>query len=390
MPSHVRPTVATIDLDRLQANFRAIRGALRPDTGTLTAVKGDAYGHGAVRVALALEEAGCDWFGVALVEEGKELRAAGVTRPILCMGGVSLAGADEAIQARLTPVLSDMATAERLNQAAGNRHDPVGVHLKVDTGMGRLGVPLPHWEAFLDRLSDLKWLRVDGICTHFAESDGGGEGARVFTREQTRRFLEAVRAARARGFRPSLLHTANSGAVLSYPEYAFDLVRPGLLLYGYNPAGRESPLPLQPVMRVATRVLVVRDLPAGVGVSYGRTWITPRPSRIATLPVGYADGYPRALSNRGEVLIHGHRAPVRGRVCMDLTMVDVTDVPAPVDAGDEVVLLGEQGNQKITAWDLAEQADTIPYEILAGLSDRVPRVYIGGAPAARPSEEPVP
>lgn len=385
MPSHVRPTVATVDLDKLQANFRVVQGALRPDTGVLAAVKGDAYGHGATRVARALMDAGCDWFGVALVEEGKELRAAGVTRPILCMGGVGLAGADEAMDARLTPVLSDMATAERLNQAAGRRHEPSGVHLKVDTGMGRLGVPLPHWEAFLDRLADLKWLRVDGICTHFADSDGAGEAPKVFTREQTRRFLEAVRAARARGFRPSLLHTANSGAVVGYPEYAFDLVRPGLLLYGYSPSGPVCPLPLSPVMRVTTRVLVVRDLPAGVGVSYGRTWVTPRPSRIATLPVGYADGYPRALSNRGEVLIHGHRAPVRGRVCMDLTMVDVTDVPAAVDAGDEVVLLGEQGSQKITAWDLAEQAGTIPYEILACISDRVPRVYVGGDTPEQPS-----
>lgn len=382
MSSPVRPTLATIDLDQLAANFRAIRASLRPDAGVLAAVKGDAYGHGAVESARALERAGCDWFGVALIEEGKQLREAGVRRPILCMGGVGISGADEAIDARLTPVISDLDSAMRLEQAAARRREPVGVHLKVDTGMGRLGVPLPHWESLLDRMSSAKWVRVDGICTHFAESDGLDEPSRVFTREQARRFLEAVRAARARGFRPSLLHTCNSGGVIYYPEFAFDLVRPGLLLYGYNPAGPECPIPVAPVMSVRTRVLLVRDLPAGVGVSYGRTWVTPRPSRIATLPVGYADGYPRALSNRGSVLIHGYEAPIRGRVCMDLTMVDVTDIPVPVEEGDEVTLLGAQGERAITAWDLARQSDTIPYEILAGWSDRVPRSYASGSAAA--------
>lgn len=377
MPAHVRPTVATIDLDRLRANFRAVREAVPASAGVLAAIKGDAYGHGAVACAAALEAEGCDWFGVALIEEGKALRAAGITRPILSMGGIGPAGADEAIAGRLTPVISELESAERLDRAAGRRREPVGVHLKVDTGMGRLGVPMHHWEGFLDRLASMRWLRVDGVMSHFAESDNRDDDAAVFTREQARRFLEAVSAARSRGARPALLHLNNSGGVLGYPEYSFDLVRPGLILYGVSPVGRDCPLSLQPVMRVTTRVLLVRDLPAGVGVSYGRTWITPRPSRIATLPVGYADGYPRALSNRGEVLIHGHRAPVRGRVCMDLVMVDVTDIPVPVDAGDEVVLLGAQGGQEITAWDLADAAGTIPYEILTGFSGRVPRVTTG-------------
>jgi alanine racemase len=171
-----------------------------------------------------------------------------------------------------------------------------------------------------------------------------------------------------------LIHIANSGAIIEHPKLHFDLVRPGLLLYGYSPSGRSCPLDIKPVMRVSTRALVVRDLPKGVGLSYGGTWVTPRPTRIATLPVGYADGYPRALSGKAEVLVHGHRAPVRGRVCMDLTMIDVTDVPVPVTAGDEVILMGEDGDQEITAMDLAEWADTIPYEILAGFSERVPRV----------------
>jgi alanine racemase len=371
----VRPTTAHVDLGALAANFATIRAAVPAPTGVLCAVKGDAYGHGAVECALALEAAGADWFGVALVEEGRLLRQAGVTRPILSMGGVGADGADVAIHHRLTPVISDLDDALRIEAAAARRREPYGVHLKVDTGMGRLGVPLPHWEGFLDRLAALRWVRVDGIASHFAESDDQDEASRIFTREQGRRFLGAVLAARSRGLRPALLHLANSGAILEHPRFAFDLVRPGLLVYGYSPVGPTPTLPVRPVLSVSTRVLLVRDLPSGVGVSYGRTWSTSRPSRIATLPVGYADGYPRALSNRAEVLIHGHRAPLRGRVCMDLCMIDVTDVPVPVRAGDEVVLLGAQGGERITAWDLAGWAGTIPYEVLAGFSARVPRRF---------------
>jgi alanine racemase len=272
-------------------------------------------------------------------------------------------------------MISDLGEAERINAAAAKRREPYGVHLKVDTGMGRLGVPLPHWGHFLDRIADLKWLRVDGIASHLAVSEcAPGTDGRVFTEEQGRRFLDAAQTARQRGLRPALLHLANSGAILEHKALHFDLVRPGLLLYGYSPASRQCTLPIEPVMRVQTQVLVVRDLPAGVSVSYGQSWTTPRPTRIATLPVGYADGYPRALSGRAEVLIHGHRAPLRGRVCMDLCMVDVTDIPVPVRPGDEVVLMGEQGTDSISAWDLADWAQTIPYEILAGFSERVPRV----------------
>jgi alanine racemase len=365
----VRPTTAVVDLAALRHNLDVVRSKLGPDTGVLAAVKGDAYGHGAVACAKALEAAGCAWFGVALVEEGKELRRAGIENPILCLGGTGPAGALEAIRHRLTPVVSDLDEAERIDRAAGERKEPYGIHIKVDTGMGRLGVALPHWEHFLDRLAGLRWIRVDGICSHLAESE---ELDPVFTDEQGRRFLEAVRSARERGFRPALLHLANSGAILNHPRFHFDLVRPGLLLYGYDPRG-ESGLDLRPVLSLKTQVLLVRDLPAGVGVSYGRHWVTPGPSRIATLPVGYADGYPRALSDKAEVLVHGHRAPVRGSVCMDLTMVDVTNVPATVEVGDEVVLLGAQGGERVSAWDLAGWAGTIPYEILAGISARVPR-----------------
>jgi alanine racemase len=367
----IRPTTATIDLARLRFNLQAIKDLVGEEVGVLCAVKGDAYGHGAIEVAQTLQDAGCEWFGVALVEEGIRLREAGIHVPVLCLEGVGPAGTDAAMQNRLTPVLYDLAEAERLDRAASRRQEPCGVHLKVDTGMGRLGVPMPDWEGFLDRLIEYRWIRVDGIMTHLSTADAQSP---TVTDEQGRKFLEAVRTARSRGVQPTMLHMANSAALLGHPRLRFDLVRAGLLVYGVHPsAASVDQLTVEPVMSVTTRVLFVKDVPPGAGISYGRQFVTDRVSRIATLPVGYADGYPRALSNRGEVLIHGKRAPIRGAVCMDLVMIDVTDVETPVCSGDEVVLLGEQGDERITVEELAVHAETIPYEILCGFSERVPR-----------------
>jgi len=222
------------------------------------------------------------------------------------------------------------------------------------------------WEHFLDRLADFAHIDVVGICTHLSEA----EQDPTFNLEQARRFDEAVEAARLRAFGPGLCHMANSAAALRFPALQRDMVRPGLALYGISPA-EDIDLELRPVMRVTTEVLFVKNLPAGAGVSYGRRWVAPRPTRMATLPVGYADGYPRSLSNVAQVVVHGHRAPVRGAVCMDLLMVDVTDVPVQVRAGDEVELLGPS----VGAEELAEWAGTIPYEILTGFSERVPRHF---------------
>jgi alanine racemase len=371
----IRPTVANVDLAALRANLGAVRALVadeaerrrRPAPRVLAAVKGDAYGHGAVACARALAEAGVDAFGVARVEEGRQLREAGIDRPILCLGGTGRYGAEEAVALGLVPVLYDEGDAERIDAAAARLGRPQPVHLKVDTGMGRLGVPLPHWEHFLDRLARFRWIDVQGLMTHFAESESDDP---TFTLEQGRRFREAVAMARARGFRGTQ-HTCNSGGVLRHPAMHLDMVRPGIVLYGVRPCA--SPVPVAPVMRVATQVLFVRDLPTGASVSYGRSFVTRRPSRIATLPVGYADGYPRALGNRASVLIGGRRCPVVGVVCMDLCMADVTDLPTPVESGDEAVLLGRQGEEAVTAEELAGLAGTVPYEILCGFSERVPR-----------------
>lgn len=363
--NQIRPTTVHVDLQALLRNMAAVRSRIGPDRGVLAPVKGDAYGHGLIPVARALEAAGVEMFGVALVEEGKALRRAGVRTPVLCLAGVGLAGAQDVLEFGLTPMVYDIASARRLNEAATQAGTTLPVHLKVDTGMGRLGVPTSDWTRFLDELSGLSALRVDGTCTHFAEADTDVE----FTRGQAERFEQAVAEARTRGVGPGRLHAANSAA-LALPELHLDMVRPGLALYGI--ASTDTPDPeLHPVMRASTQVLFVKDLQAGAGVSYGRTWTATRPTRLATLPVGYADGYSRALSDRADVVIHGHRCPVRGRVCMDMILVDVTDVPTPVRPGDEVELLGPT----VSASELARHAGTIPYEIVCGFSKRVPRVY---------------
>ena len=372
MTDHLRPTMASVDLDILGENLATVRAAIPSGTKVLAAVKGDAYGHGAIACARTLEQAGVDWFGVALVEEGRALRRAGIKTPILCLGGAGPSGSAEAIRHELTPLIGDVAEARAFNTAAKEAGVKAGVHIKVDTGMGRLGVPVHLWTHFLDRMAELENIDVRGIASHLAQSETpAGE---VATTEQIRRFEEAVTAARFRGFEPELVHLANSGAIVQHKQATYDMVRPGLLLYGYDPRGAVPQLDVRPIMRVRTRVLVVRDLPVGVGVSYGGVHQTDRPSRVATLPVGYADGYPRALSGKAQVLIHGHRAPVLGRVCMDMCMIDVTDVPHHVKTGDEVVLLGQQGEENISAWELAEAAGTIPYEVLTGFSERIPRV----------------
>lgn len=367
MPDQIRPTTATVDLSRLRSNFRAVQAEVGSGVRVLAAVKGDAYGHGAVHCALALQEEGCSSFGVALVEEGKALRRSGVTGQVICLGGVGPAGAEEAVGWDLTPMVYDLDTAARLSAVGSARGRAVGVHLKVDTGMGRLGVPLGEWEPFLDRLASLPGLTVEGIASHLAEAEADDP---TFTLEQDRRFRAALAAARGRAWEPSQVHLANSAGALRFPDLRHSMVRVGLALYGLAPYPGCA-VDLKPVMRVSTRVLFVKNVPARFGVSYGRTWVPESPRRLATLPVGYADGYPRALSNRAEVLVHGHRCPVRGVVCMDLTLVDVTEVPDEVRPGDEVVLLGDAP----AAHEVASWAGTIPYEVLCGFSERVPRAF---------------
>jgi alanine racemase len=390
-------TVAEIDLTALLHNLSEVRRVAGTRAGLLAAVKADAYGHGAIEVSRALERGGVSMLGVARIEEGIELREAGIEAPILVLSGVPVGGTapspfetleqrlDELLHFRLTPMLYDIGLAlamdrllqkRQLAREVGESGPPANLdyHLKVDSGMGRIGIPANDVRDAIATLSRLKHLRLTGAATHFADADGTSAEAAAFTRAQVATFHETV--APLRGISDQLqLHASNSAAALGGLGGDLDLIRPGIALYGASPFDvPRAGLALAPVMRLTTRVLFVKDVPAGTPISYGRTFVTTRPSRIATLPVGYADGYPRSLSNRGEVLIRGRRAPVAGRVCMDLTMVDVTGIP-DVAAGDEAVLIGSSGDARMPAEEVASKAGTISYEILVQVSKRVPRVY---------------
>ncbi len=367
-----RATLAVIDLDAIAHNLRALRSLLPRSVAICAIVKADAYGHGAVPVSRELEARQVEAFGVASVEEGVELRQAGIERPILVLG-VGSSGIEAAQEHRLSPVVYSPGTAVRLSEAARGMKKRLSVHLKIDTGMGRLGLLADEWKSVLSDLLENPWIEVRGIATHFSSAESDEE----FTGTQLARFLEAVD--RAGGDREALtrqIHAANSAGLVNHPESFFNMVRPGLLLYGAYPGpGLRTKIKVKPAMAFQTRVLYVKSLPPGSPVSYGRTFRTKRTSRIATLPVGYADGYRRDLSNRGWVLIRGQKAPVVGTVTMDLTMIDVTDVPGASE-GDQVILFGGAEGACLPVEDLAEEIGTISYELLCGVSKRVPRIYL--------------
>jgi alanine racemase len=363
-----RPTRAEVDLGAMAHNLRAVRAVAR-GSRVYAVVKADAYGHGLVPVARWLEHEGVDGLCVALAEEGLALRACGVTAPILVLSGAYGEAHERVLAAHLTPVIYSLAQVEAFSRAAHGR--PVSVHLKIDTGMGRLGVALSELPALLDAVHAMPEVRIDGVMTHFSSAESDPD----FTREQLQRFGEAVALVRARGFAPRLVHAANSAGTYCLPEARPNLVRVGLALYGVAPAPVQD-AKLLPVMSLRTEVLALRDLPAGSPVGYDQTFRTARPSRIATVPIGYGDGLLRAASNRGTMLVRGQRCPIVGRISMDLTTLDVTHVPE-CSVGDEAIVIGRQGEQQITAQELAEACGTIAYEVLTNISPRVPRIYTG-------------
>lgn len=366
------PTVALIDLTALTHNLAQVR-RLAPSCEILAVVKADAYGHGAIAVSRALAREGVQRFGVATVEEGALLREAGLQAPILVMGGLLPAQIKDLLAYRLTPLVHQAAIAEALAAELGAAH-AFPVHLKVDTGMGRLGFLPDEVPPLLGTAPFQHCLRVEGLMTHLADSDNAD---RAYTDAQIGRFQRLAAQLAGSGYRIPLVHAANSAAILAYPSAQGTAVRPGLMLYGYASVPPGHPLPeLAPVMTLRSAVVQVRRLQKGDSVSYNRTFIASKPSRIAVLPVGYADGYSRALSNKGMVLIRGQRCPVVGRVCMDMTLVDVTAVP-DVTPGDDAILIGRQGEAAVLAGDLAAWAGTIPYDILCGVGPRVPRVTRG-------------
>lgn len=370
-----RPTWADIDLDALGANFNAVRRTVGPGVKLMGVVKADAYGHGAAECARRLAAEGADWFGVASPEEGLELRRAGVSQPVLCFGGFWEGQAEVCVGERLVPVVYRPDMAAALDEAARTAGVVADMHVKIDTGMGRLGVRYDEAAEFASKLREFKNVRVGGLMTHFAVADEPDRDC--FTADQLTRYKDALEAFRASGHAPTLEHLANSAATFAHPETRGNMVRPGGVLYGLwrdvLPRGSENP-GLRPVMSVHSRVALLKRVHRGESLGYGCTFEASRETLVATLPVGYHDGYARALSNRGRVLVRGRFAPVVGRVSMDLTLIDVTDVPG-ARVGDRVTLFGTDGQLSIPAEDLAKTAGTISYEITCGVK-RMPRRYL--------------
>lgn len=372
-----RPTLAEIDLTALRHNFSEIRKAIPGGCGILAVVKADAYGHGFMDIARELDAFGVDAFGVAFLAEAIQLRKSGIDSPILLLGGIYPGQERKCIGFNLSTALFSLEQARALDNMAGKLYRRAKVHVKIDTGMGRLGITPGEAAAFFQELKGFRNIEVEGIVSHFASADELDESGEAYTRQQADFFRGVVAEAKRQGFSPRYIHIANSAAAFSRELSFCNLVRPGIALYGALPssdfAGR---MDIRPVMRLKSRVAMLKWVEPGTSVSYARRYISDARTLIASVPVGYADGYCRSLTNKGEALIRGKRAKVAGTVCMDWIMLDVTHVPG-VSVGDEVILLGCDGQGNcITAEELAEKAGTIPYEIFCGVSKRVPRVYL--------------
>jgi alanine racemase len=371
----MRPSRAEIHLEAIAGNVATARRLAGAAAQVMAVVKADAYGHGAVPVAMVALEAGATWLGVACPEEAAPLREVGIRAPILVLGPVSPEQAEVSVRLDLDQCVSDPAQADALASEAAKARRELRIHLKVDTGMGRVGISSRETRRAAEHLARFPLLKLVGLMTHFADAEADDL---AFAREQLRQFDQALDALRAAGMDPAIRHAANSAALLRLSESRFDLVRPGIMLYGCHPRGQGAAgdPPLAPALRLRSEVSQLKDLTRGAAVSYGRTYVASSDIRVATLPIGYADGVGRLLSNRGEVLLHGKRVPIIGRVCMDMLMLDVTAVPE-ARVGDEAVLMGRQGNAEITADEFAAWQGTISYEALCRIGPRVPRVYMG-------------
>lgn len=369
---------AEVDLDALRSNLAWLRHRLGPRTGILTVVKADAYGHGLKQIAALLMQSGTDVFGVANLTEARHVRAVGRGWPVLMLGACLPAEVAAAVKDRIMPTISSLEEARRFALEARRQGCAVEAHVKIDTGMGRLGALPGEAVALAKQIARLPNLQISGLMTHFSAVEDDAE----FTARQRAAFADVLQALESDGVIVPHIHAANSGALLLEPDALFTLARPGLLVYGIVPPAKRkisSALKqhLRPALSWKSRVSLVREAPKGTPVSYGHTFVTPRRMRLAVITSGYGDGYMRAASNRAAVLIGGRRCPVLGRVTMDQTVVDVSAV-ARVKAGDEAVLIGRQGREEITAIELAHWCGTIPWEVLTNITYRVPRVYRGG------------
>jgi alanine racemase len=376
-----RPTWAEISLSKLCGNFRALRTHVGTGVEVCAVIKADAYGHGATPCALALETAGAKWFGVTTTDEGMPLRSAGLRGRILLMTGFWRGEEEEVVRQNLTATVWEPWHLELLDRAA--REQDAGrqpVHLKIDTGMGRLGVSLDEVPSMCREIRRYSNIVLEGVSTHFASSEILDAPA---NQQQIADFEKAIRVVEEEGLRPALLHMDNTAGMLTRPETWRNMVRPGIALYGYalkqsrggQTAANGPQLALEPALSWRTRIISIREFTAGRALGYNGTYTTTHPSRIAVLPVGYADGYRRGLSNRGRVIIRDTYAPIVGAISMDLTLVDITQI-AGVEEGDDVILIGSSGDLRVDAVEVANLCGTVPYEILCGISKRVPRLHL--------------
>jgi len=368
----LRPTFAEIDLAAIAYNIQAIKKRVHP-AQIMAVVKADAYGHGVVPVSKIALESGATYLGVALVEEGIELRNHGFLEPILVFSGAYEDQLSDFFKYDLEVTVYTKEIADSLSELARCFQKPIRVHVKVDTGMGRIGVAWENATNFIEYLASLDGIQLQGLYTHFATAD---ERVKTYADRQFDRFKKVLEILTQKDIHIPFKHAANSGAILDMPETFLDMVRPGVMMYGNYPSNETTEsVPIKPAMTLKSRVIYIKQVPENFSVSYGRKFVTSKPTRIATIPLGYADGYNRLLTNKAEVTIRGKKYPLVGRVCMDLVMVDI-GMEDNIQIGDEVILFGRQEENAFTVNEICQLLDTIPYEVTCWVSKRVPRIYI--------------
>lgn len=371
---NIRPVWLEINLDAIAHNVRIIKQVVGKNTQIIAVVKANAYGHGAVEVSETLLENGVTMLGVGVIEEGIVLREAGIKAPILICGLTMNDQIEPLVMYNLTATVCKLKTIQTLSRIASKNKKRVRVHIKIDTGMGRLGIPSTDTLNFVKKINQMKNIEIEGIFTHFAATN---EEDRNYTRKQFEKYKKALLELERERINIPLKHVANSAAILNSSSFHLDAVRPGIIIYGLFPwPETKRTVQLRPTAEFKTKIVFLKEVPAGKSIGYGRTYSTTKPTRVATLPVGYADGYSWLLSNNGEVLVRGERAPIIGKICMDLCMIDVTHIGG-VQIGDEVVLWGKQGSRMIPVEEVAQKIGSIVYEVICMVDkERVPRVFI--------------
>jgi alanine racemase len=369
----LRPVWAEIDLDAVAWNTKEIKQVIGSEVELMTVVKADGYGHGAIEVAKVALENGADRLAVALLKEGKKLREAGVNSPILILSPIHNEQISEIVEYNLTPTIFTLDVAEAISKYGAKIGEKIDIHIKVDTGMGRVGVLTKDSFEFIKRISKLTYINIEGVFSHLSSADET-EGKK-YTQQQLNEFKALLSKLKEAGIEIAIKHLANSAAIANYPESRFNLVRAGIITYGLWPSREvKKKINLKPVLELKANLVHIKDLPADYSISYGRTYITDSPTKIGTVLLGYGDGYPRLLSNKGEVLVKGKRAKILGRVCMDQFMIEITDIP-DVNLDTEIILIGRDGEERITAMELASKIGTINYEIISQISSRITRIY---------------